>query len=112
MSLPERVLRVGDLSVLIARQLMEGDTFKDLWIEGEVSEMTASAAGHTYFTLRDNVAQIRCTLFRWRHAGSASSPARAARPGTMCRPSSPDAIRGSRSSSLQRRCRDRARSSR
>jgi len=62
-SLPERVVRVGDLSVLIARRLMEGDAFKDLWVEGEVSEMTASAAGHTYFTLRDNVAQIRCTLF-------------------------------------------------
>ncbi|HEY8655618.1 MAG TPA: exodeoxyribonuclease VII large subunit [Candidatus Limnocylindria bacterium] len=63
MSLPERIIRVGDLSVLIARRLMEGDGFKDLWVEGEVSEMTASAAGHRYFTLRDNVAQIRCTLF-------------------------------------------------
>ena len=74
MSLPERVLRVGDLSVLIARQLMEGDTFKDLWIEGEVSEMTASAAGHTYFTLRDNVAQIRCTLFATAASRIALSP--------------------------------------
>lgn len=63
MTQPERIVRVGDLSVLIARRLMEGDTFKDLWVEGEVSETTASAAGHTYFTLRDNVAQIRCTLF-------------------------------------------------
>ena len=74
MSLPERVVRVGDLSLLIARQLMEGDTFKDLWVEGEVSEMTASAAGHTYFTLRDNVAQIRCTLFATAAARIALSP--------------------------------------
>jgi len=71
---PERVLRVGDLSVLIARRLMEGDAFKDLWVEGEVSEMTASAAGHTYFTLRDNVAQIRCTLFATAAARIALSP--------------------------------------
>ena len=74
MSPPERVLRVGDLSVLIARRLMEGDAFKDLWVEGEVSEMTASAAGHTYFTLRDNVAQIRCTLFATAAARIALSP--------------------------------------
>ncbi len=74
MSLPTRVLRVGDLTVLIARRLMEGDTFKDLWVEGEVSEMTASAAGHTYFTLRDNVAQIRCTLFATAASRVALSP--------------------------------------
>lgn len=74
MSLPARVMRVGDLSVLIARQLMEGDTFKDLWVEGEVSEMTASAAGHTYFTLRDNVAQLRCTLFATAASKIALSP--------------------------------------
>jgi len=71
---PERVLRVGDLSVLIARRLMEDDAFKDLWVEGEVSEMTASAAGHTYFTLRDNVAQIRCTLFATAASRIALSP--------------------------------------
>jgi exodeoxyribonuclease VII large subunit len=73
-SLPERILRVGDLSVLIARRLMEGDSFRDLWVEGEVSEMTASAAGHTYFTLRDNVAQIRCTLFATAASRIALSP--------------------------------------
>jgi len=59
---PERVLRVHELTVLIARQLMEGDTFKDLWIEGEVSEMRA-VEGNVYFTLRDNTSQIRCSLF-------------------------------------------------
>ena len=74
MTVPESVVRVGDLSVLIARRLMEGDTFKDLWVEGEVSEMTASAAGHTYFTLRDNVAQIRCTLFATAASRVALSP--------------------------------------
>lgn len=74
MSLPDRVVRVGDLSVLIARRLMEGDSFKDLWVEGEVSEMTVSAAGHTYFTLRDNVSQIRCILFATAAARIALTP--------------------------------------
>lgn len=41
---------------------MEGDLFKDLWIEGEVSE-ARSVEGNVYFTLRDNTSQIRCSLF-------------------------------------------------
>ena len=52
-----------ELTVLIAKRLMEGETFKDVWVEGEVSEATVSAAGHSYFTLRDNTSQIRCSLF-------------------------------------------------
>ncbi|MGI9213544.1 MAG: exodeoxyribonuclease VII large subunit [Methylococcaceae bacterium] len=34
-----------------------------VWVEGEVSNYTASAAGHHYFTLKDNDAQVRCALF-------------------------------------------------
>src|SRR5207244_2138697 len=70
---PERGLRVHELTVLIARQLMEGDTFKDLWIEGEVSEMRA-VEGNVYFTLRDNTSQIRCSLFAMAAASVALTP--------------------------------------
>ena len=72
---PERILRVHELTVLVARRLMEGDSFKDLWIEGEVSEATVSAAGHAYFTLRDNTSQIRCSLFATAAANVALMPA-------------------------------------
>jgi len=70
---PERILRVHELTVLIARQLMEGDAFKDLWIEGEVSEMRA-VEGNVYFTLRDNTSQIRCSLFAMAAASVALTP--------------------------------------
>ena len=65
--------------MLIARRLMEGDTFKDVWVEGEVSEATVSAAGHAYFTLRDNTSQIRCSLFATAAAGVALTPRAGAR---------------------------------
>ena len=52
---------------------MEGDEFKDLWIEGEVSE-TRSVEGNVYFTLRDNTSQIRCNLFATAAAGVALTP--------------------------------------
>lgn len=76
---PERILRVHELTVLVARRLMEGDSFKDLWIEGEVSEATVSAAGHAYFTLRDNTSQIRCSLFATAAANVALMPRTGAR---------------------------------
>ena len=76
---PERILRVHELTVLIAKRLMEGDSFKDVWVEGEVSEATVSAAGHAYFTLRDNTSQIRCSLFASAAANVALTPRAGAR---------------------------------
>ena len=53
------------------RELLETDVhLADLWVEGEVSNLSRSAAGHTYFTLKDESAQIRCVMFRRQHAGT------------------------------------------
>ncbi|HVR88989.1 MAG TPA: exodeoxyribonuclease VII large subunit [Candidatus Limnocylindria bacterium] len=73
------MLQVHELTVLIARRLMEGDEFKDLWIEGEVSEATVSSAGHSYFTLRSNASQLRCNLFAAAAANVALTPRAGAR---------------------------------
>jgi exodeoxyribonuclease VII large subunit len=37
---------------------------QDMWVEGEVSNYSQSAAGHVYFTLKDAQAQLRCVLWR------------------------------------------------
>jgi exodeoxyribonuclease VII large subunit len=37
----------------------------DLWINGEVSNISQSAAGHLYFTLKDKASQLRCVHFHW-----------------------------------------------
>ncbi|KPK47390.1 MAG: hypothetical protein AMJ77_03335 [Dehalococcoidia bacterium SM23_28_2] len=53
------------------RELLETDVhLADLWVEGEVSNLARSAAGHTYFTLKDESAQLRCVMFRRQHAGT------------------------------------------
>lgn len=47
------------------RELLESDSLlADLWISGEVSNLSESAAGHLYFTLKDEASQLRCVLFR------------------------------------------------
>ncbi|MBI4339523.1 MAG: exodeoxyribonuclease VII large subunit [Chloroflexi bacterium] len=47
------------------RESLEADPFLgDLWVSGEVSNLTRSAAGHMYFTLKDAQNQLRCVMFR------------------------------------------------
>jgi exodeoxyribonuclease VII large subunit len=76
---PENVLTVASLTMKIAAKLQSTDEFKDLWVEGEVSERTISAAGHVYFTLRDPAGQIRCVLFATNAANVALTPQNGAR---------------------------------
>ncbi len=59
-----QVVPVSLLSSYI-RQLFETDALlSDLWVEGEVSEVFVSRAGHVYFTLRDAESQIKSVLFK------------------------------------------------
>lgn len=48
-----------------ARQLLETH-LSLLWVEGEISNFSAPASGHWYFTLKDKDAQVRCAMFRSR----------------------------------------------
>jgi exodeoxyribonuclease VII large subunit len=71
---PEHVIGVGRLTLRIAERLQSTDEFKDLWVEGEVSEATVSTAGHVYFTLRDQAGQLRCVLLATRAASVPLTP--------------------------------------
>jgi exodeoxyribonuclease VII large subunit len=48
---------------LAVRRLLEGH-FGQIWLVGEVSNFSAPASGHWYFTLKDDRAQVRCAMFR------------------------------------------------
>jgi exodeoxyribonuclease VII large subunit len=41
-------------------------SFPRLWIEGEISNYKAHSSGHIYFTLKDENAQIRCAMWRFK----------------------------------------------
>jgi exodeoxyribonuclease VII large subunit len=45
------------------RDLM-GEAWPDLYVEGEISNLKVSTAGHAYFTLKDPQAQLRAVLFK------------------------------------------------
>ncbi len=61
LSLP-LLLSVSDVTRLI-RDSLE-DQFRDVWIEGEISNLRAPSSGHFYFTLKDTQSQLRAVLFR------------------------------------------------
>lgn len=64
-----RVYQVSDVALYL-RELLEADVnLADLWISGEVSNLARPASGHTYFTIKDESAQLRCVLFRGDNRG-------------------------------------------
>ena len=47
------------------RDLLESEEYlQDLWVEGEVSNLSHPASGHLYFTLKDRKAALRCVMWR------------------------------------------------
>lgn len=61
---PEHIFSVAALNRL-ARETLEA-RFPLLWVGGEISNLTRAASGHLYFTLKDEQAQVRCTMWRTR----------------------------------------------
>ncbi|MFN2148333.1 MAG: exodeoxyribonuclease VII large subunit [Anaerolineales bacterium] len=47
------------------RQLLESDfRLQELWVVGEVSNVSRPSSGHLYFTLKDDQASLRCVMWR------------------------------------------------
>ena len=61
--LPQNIVfSVSQITDLI-KEILE-TSFRTITIEGEISNWRPSAAGHIYFTLKDNAAQIKAVIFR------------------------------------------------
>jgi len=57
-----RVLSVLELNAH-ARRLLESRG-GEVWVEGEIADLTRPASGHLYFMLGDGRAQVKCTMYR------------------------------------------------
>lgn len=45
------------------RAVLEG-SFPPLWVVGEISNLAQPASGHLYFSLKDDLSQVRCAMFQ------------------------------------------------
>ena len=47
------------------RELFENDEYlQDVWIQGEVSNLSRPSSGHLYFTVKDNASALKCVMWR------------------------------------------------
>ena len=63
MDLFSQSLSVSELNQ--AADALLDNEFSDVWISGEISNLTRAASGHYYFALKDDHAQVRCALFKF-----------------------------------------------
>jgi exodeoxyribonuclease VII large subunit len=68
----KRIYSVSQFSSEV-RRLLEA-SYPDLWIEGEISNLSNPQSGHSYFSIKDQNSQIRCALFRQRKNACAVKP--------------------------------------
>lgn len=55
---------VAELTTYIREMFEVNEHLQDVWVEGEVSNMTRASSGHWYFTLKDSKAQIKGAMWR------------------------------------------------
>ena len=55
---------VSEITGLLKGLIEKQPQLQNVWVQGQVSNYSKSAAGHIYFTLKDENSQIRCALFR------------------------------------------------
>src|SRR5471030_847468 len=60
--LPAELLTVSALARSV-RDLLEHH-YPLLWVAGEISNCVRAKSGHLYFSLKDEIAQVRCVMFR------------------------------------------------
>jgi exodeoxyribonuclease VII large subunit len=58
------VLSVAAVTRLIRDTLRRQPRLDPVWVEGEIGNVSVSSAGHAYFTLKDQRAELRCVVFR------------------------------------------------
>ena len=58
------VYSVSEVAGYLTEILREDPVLQNVWVRGEVGNFTRSAAGHSYFSLRDSGATLQCVMFR------------------------------------------------
>ncbi|MBE5769137.1 MAG: exodeoxyribonuclease VII large subunit [Clostridiales bacterium] len=60
----EWILEVSTLNDYVRRSLDDDPVLRNVRLRGEISNFKANAAGHWYFTLKDERSRIACVMFR------------------------------------------------
>lgn len=69
----DKTPRIYSVRALVGeiRQLLEA-SYRQVWIEGEITGLAKPSSGHLYFSLKEDNAVVRCAFFRNRRSRSAT----------------------------------------
>ncbi len=59
-----RIVSIDQLTSLLKVLVEDDDDLQDLWVDGEVSNLSVARSGHAYFTLRDEASQLSAVMWR------------------------------------------------
>lgn len=59
---PDKIYTISEVTRMVKRELESA--FPLLWVEGEISNFHRHHSGHLYFTLKDEMSQLRTVMFR------------------------------------------------
>ena len=63
-ALTRQVYSVADLTAYIRAVLESNENLANVWVSGEISNLSRPSSGHIYFTLKDASASLRCVIWR------------------------------------------------
>jgi exodeoxyribonuclease VII large subunit len=64
-----RIYTVQEVTSRIRRILDEDEELRDVYIKGELSNLSQPTSGHLYFTLKDELSELQCVMFREHNRG-------------------------------------------
>ena len=65
----QTILSVSELNREVKQYLESTQTFKNVFVKGELSNITYYSSGHLYFTLKDAKASVKCAIFKYKFRG-------------------------------------------
>ncbi len=69
-----RIFTVQEITRHIRERLDEDEILSDVYVKGELSNLSQPTSGHLYFTLKDNFSELRCVMFREKNIGLRFTP--------------------------------------
>ena len=60
----QHIFTVGELTRYIKNLLESNEKLNNIFVRGEISNLSTPSSGHIYFDLKDEESKIRCALFR------------------------------------------------
>lgn len=62
--MPRAVHSVSEITETLSRLIQRQPRLQNVWVQGQVSNLSRAESGHIYFTLKDAKSQIKSALFR------------------------------------------------